>query len=125
MRIMNMVLLVVGLVVTTACQRPATIVTPEGKIAYSADMVAVRVNRLQAVAIEAEKTGGLPTATTRIVVEYAVSANKTLQATPAGWQATVVAGWAQAKGKLPAITNLGVQAAVDAVDVVLAALATN
>lgn len=110
-----------GLSTLPACHAPVTIVTEPGKIAYTADQIAVRVNELQNAAIQAEASGGMRTADTRLVVEFAVSANRTLRATPAGWQTTVATAWAETKKKLPAQTNPAIVAALGAVDVVLAA----
>ena len=112
------VISVIGL--TIACQRPPTIVTPQGKTAYTADQIAVRVNELQNAAIVAESSGGMATADTRIVVSFAVSANQILAKTPAGWQTTVSQSWVEAKRHLPAQKNPTVVAAMGAVDVVLA-----
>lgn len=113
--------LAVAVPVLPACHAPVTIETQAGKTAYTADQIVIRVNNLQNAAIQAEKTGGLPTATTRTIVEFAVSANRILKETPAGWQTTVAISWAEAKKRLSPITNAGVLAALDAVDIVLAA----
>lgn len=113
----------IALVVTlagVACHRPVTIVTPAGQAAFTADQVVMRVNELQAAAIQAEATGGLPTATTRVIVQFCVDADKTLAATLSGWRATVSTAWTQTKARLPVITNPAVQAAINAIDVVLA-----
>lgn len=105
--------------IVAACTPPSTIVTEPGKIAYQADQIAVRVNELQKAAIQAEANGGLPTETTRLIVEFAVSANRVLQKTPAGWRETVTQSWVETKKRLPPITNPTIQVALDAVDVVL------
>ena len=103
-----------------ACHAPVTVTTPAGKTAYSADQIVIRVNELQNAAIAAQANGSLPTATTRTIVEFAVAADKTLAATPAGWQTTLTTAWTQAKAKLPAIQNPAIQSAISAVDLVLA-----
>lgn len=108
--------------VLVACSRPTTIVTPQGKAAYTADQIVLRINNLQNAAIQAEQTGGLSTDTTRTIVEFAVSADRTLKSVPSGWQQTVSAAWAETKKKLPPITNPALLAAIDSVDLVLAAL---
>jgi hypothetical protein len=116
---MKRILVFVAFLAIAACHAPVTITTPQGHAAYTADQIVLRVNELQNAAIQAQATGALPTATARTIVEFCVSADKTLAATPSGWQATVGAAWAEAKTKLPAITNPSVQAAVNAVDVIL------
>lgn len=102
-----------------ACHAPVTITTPQGKAAYTADQIVVRVNELQNAAIKAEAGGALPTATTRTIVEFAVAADKTLAATPAGGAATVAVAWQQTKLKLAGVSNPAILAAMSAVDVVL------
>lgn len=103
-----------------ACTPPETIVTEPGKIAYRADQIAVRVNELQKAAIQAEANGGLPTATTRIIVEFAVSANRILKETPAGWPKTVAQLWTETKARLPPFTDQPmVMVAFDAVDLAI------
>lgn len=113
-------LLFVLLLATAACHPPVSIQTPAGKAAYTADQIVTRINELENAAIQANSTGGLPTETTRVIVEFCVSADATLKTTPQGWQAAVSTAWAQAKGKLPAISNPAVAAAIASVDVLLA-----
>ena len=104
-----------------ACHAPVTITTPQGQIAYTADQIAVRVGELQNAAIQANATGGLSTANTRIVVEFATTVAPILKATPSGWQTTVATAWTQAKKQLAPVTNVAVVSAMSAVDLVLAA----
>ena len=96
--------------------------TEAGKVAYTADEIVVRLNELQDAAINAEATKGLDTATTRTFVQFVVSAEKTLAATPAGWQQTVSIAWRETKAQLPAITNQTVRVAIAALDAALASL---
>lgn len=109
----------------SACSAPLSVHTPQGKTAYSADAIVVRVNELQAAAIQAEATKGISTATATTIVKFTVDADKVLKATPAGWQATVATLWAQAKKNIPAaqLQNQSIAAVVLAVDTVLAAYA--
>lgn len=108
--------------VLPACSRPTTIVTPEGKAAWTADQIVLRVNRLMRVAADAEKGGALPTATAKIIITFGGAADRVLKTTPTGWHQTVTQLWAEAKKQMPATTNEAVLAAMDAVDIVLAAL---
>lgn len=114
-------LLIVGLSVTS-CATGAPNLTPVGQHAYTADQVAMRVAELQNAAIQAEATGGLPTATTRIIVQFAVTAAPTLRAVPNGWPQTVSAAWAATKMQLGPMTNPLVVAAMSALDVVIAGI---
>lgn len=110
--------LIVGL--SLGCHAHVTIVTPQGRTAYTADQIGVRVNELENAAITANGSNVLPLATTRTIVEFAVAADKTLAATPTGWSATLAVAWNQAKAKIGVVTNPAVSAAMSAVDIVLA-----
>lgn len=105
------------------CAVPTSIQTPQGQTAYRADQIAPRIAELQNAAIQANSTGGLSTAATRTIVTFCVDAERTLQATPNGWLATVAAGWQGAKAQLPAaaLSNPAIAASVAAVDAVLVA----
>jgi hypothetical protein len=92
--------IVIAVSLIAACA-PKSVVTPSGKVAYTANEIAKRVGELQTATINAEANHGLPTATTRIIVEASVSIEKVLQTTPLGWQATVVRIWNEAKVKIP------------------------
>lgn len=108
----------------TGCMKtPVTVVTPQGKTAYSATQILQRVGELQSTAIQAESSKAIPTPVARIIIQYCVNAENVLKATPAGWQATVTAAWQQAKGQLPPgmTGNPAWSAAIAAVDLVLAA----
>lgn len=85
-----------------ACHAPVTVTTPAGKAAYTADQVVTRLGELQNAAIQANQGGALDTNTTRSIVTYVVATTKTLQQTPAGWVATVQAGWHAFLPTLPA-----------------------
>ncbi len=110
----------IALTVTSACHAPVSVTTPQGKAAYTADQVVLRINELENAAITAQAQGQIPLATTRTIVEFCVSADKTLAVAPAGWPAIIATAWAQTKAQLPPITNSLVQSAMNAVDVVLA-----
>jgi hypothetical protein len=110
-------------VLTPGCHAPVSVTTPQGKVAYTADQIAIRIGELQNAAIQANASNGLSTDTTRIIVQFSVDANRVLAATPSGWQATVAQLWTATKNRLgPGIfTNTAIAAAVSAVDTVLAA----
>lgn len=116
---MRTLALVLVLLITPACHAPVTITTQQGKVAYSADQVALRVNELQNAAIAANAAGNLPTNTTRTIVQFCVTADQTLAATPTGWAASLSTAWAGVKAQLPPISNPAIVAAMGAVDVVL------
>lgn len=114
-------LLALSLVSAVACHAPVTITTPAGQAAYRADQIVMRVNELQNAAIAANSASPkqLPDQTTRVIVQFCLSADQTLAATPNGWQATLKASWAATKAQLPVINNPAVVAAMSAVDVVI------
>ncbi len=103
-----------------ACHAPVTVTTPQGKIAYTADQVVLRVNELENAAIQAQATNAIPVQTARTIVEWCVSADKTLASTPNGWPVILQTGWMEVKGKVGLIANPAIVAAMGAVDVVLA-----
>ena len=106
----------------TACHPPTTIVTPQGQIAYSADQLVTRIDELQNAAIQANTSGNLSTASTRILVQFAGSADAVLAATPSGWPTTVRTLWTTAKGNLGTQTNPLIVALMSAVDAVIGGL---
>lgn len=94
-------LLVVALALAPACHPPKSVTSPQAKIAFTADLAITKLGEFQNAAIQANQTGGLDTATTKLIVTYVVDTVKTLKATPAGWQTTVQAGWAAFKPSIP------------------------
>jgi hypothetical protein len=89
-----------------ACHPPASVVTPQGKSAYTADQVVVRVGELEKAAIQANATvvDGKPSldeASTRLIVQTCVSIAQTLKTVPDGWQAVVKQSWASFKVQAP------------------------
>lgn len=110
----------IALLSGAACTAPVSVQTTAGKVAYTADQIVIRVNELQNAAIQANANGALPTATTRLIVEFAVSADKTLKEAPNGWQSTVSKLWAETKAKLPPMSNPALSSAIASVDLVLA-----
>ncbi len=119
---MKRLLLILALLVTPACHPPATIVTPQGQTAFSADQISVRVTELEKSAIAANSQKLLSDADTAIILQASVTIQKTLAATPDGWRAAVKAAWADARFKLPATANPSIAAAIGAVDVAIGAL---
>lgn len=112
----------VFLLAGAGCAPPVTVVTPQGRTAYNADQVVVRVNELMNAAIAANANAALPTDQTRTIVQFCVTADQTLAATPAGWPTTLRTAWTSTKAQLPAVQNLVVVAAMRAVDVVMEGL---
>jgi hypothetical protein len=113
---------VVLAVLMSACQRPVTIVTPQGKVAYAAHEVAIRVGELQKATIAAETAGAIPTAVARIIITFTTESAKVLGATPSGWGGVVATRWGNVKRQLPLryLENPAIIAAVSAVDIALA-----
>lgn len=110
------------LLTVPACHAPVTITTPQGQAAYTADQIGQRVNELENSAISAQGNGSLDLATAKLIVNFCVSADKTLAQAPAGWQAIVGKAWSELKTKLPPQSNPLVQTAISAVDAALAAV---
>lgn len=108
---------------TVGCikQPPATLVTQRGRDAYYADQIVLRVNELQSATIEAQPRG-LPLATARIIVQACIDANYTLRSVPAGWQATLRAGWREAKVKIIGLDDPLIMSAIAAVDALIEAI---
>lgn len=127
-RIVFPLAIIFGVGMLSACAPPSTIVTPQGKIAYTADQIATRVGELEQAAIQANTTKdatgkpGIADSTAVPLVQFCVSAEKTLKATPAGWQATVTTAWTQAKAAIPAADAQKLAVVIQSVDVVLAAI---
>jgi hypothetical protein len=115
-------LIVAVIFLATACHAPVTITTPQGKVVYTANEVAKRVEVLQATAIKAEAATTIPTDVARIIITFTVDAAKVLQATPAGWGTTVAVAWAEAKKQLQLkwLNDPSISLAVLAVDTALA-----
>ena len=110
------------LALASACTKTPPNLSPAGQAAFKADQIVLRVNELERAAIQANATGGLDLKTTGLVVKFCVDADKTLKAVPAGWQATVAAGWTALKRDIPTPTNPVVAAAFSAVDIAIATL---
>ena len=117
-------LIVAVIVLATACHAPVTIVTPQGKVAYTANEVLKRVQELQntAIALGDIPNSGIPTSAIRVIVQFTVSAAMVLGTTPAGWGSTVAIAWADAKKQIPLryLADPRLQASVLAVDMMLA-----
>lgn len=89
------------------CSTPVSIVTPEGKAAYTANEVLVRVERLQDAAIAAHTNGSLNTDTARAIVFVTVNVFEIADAATHGWHATARQAWMQAKADIPALQSGG------------------
>lgn len=106
----------------TACRPPITIVTPEGRKAYTANEIVIRVNRLMDTAIQADATGNLPVATARVLIRFCVRADEVLQRVPNGWGATVWTLWQVVKADplvAPYLTNQYIALVVSSLDIAL------
>jgi len=85
----------------SACVAPVSVQTPEGKRAWQANEVVTRIGAVQAMAIQAEATGGLTTAQARVIVTYCVASAKVAKTYPKGWEQTVLVGFREMKAQLP------------------------
>ena len=125
------VIALVAVIGISACNRPVSIVTPEGKRAWVALQTVERLGELQQAAITAnaltiDRKPALPTDVTRVIVGYCVSAVRVAQQMPGGWAKTVIQGWAEAKTKIPPqyLSSPYIQAAVTLFEAILADLAS-
>lgn len=120
LKLTAVLLTVVAAFTVVSCAKTAPNLTPVGQHAYTADQVAMRVQELQRAAIDAEATKALPTATTRVIVQFTVAAAATLKSVPDGWPAALAAAWTSAKQQIGAVPNPLIAAAMSALDVVIA-----
>lgn len=116
-----LVLVCLGLGTSACPARPANL-TPQAQVAFSVDQVVQRVNEFETAAIAANAEGALSTSTTRLIVDFCVTADKTMQSAPLGWQAAVNAAWVSLKQQLPVPLSATLQAVVGTVDSALAAV---
>ncbi len=118
------ILVFAAALVSGCASAPPTVITPQGRAAYAADAVVIRVNELQAAAIQANATGGLTTATTAQIVQWTVQADTVLKAAKDGWKAALVQSWGVLKGQIPAadLKNPLIVVALNAVDALIATL---
>ena len=123
MSVRRMLPLVV-IVALVGCHAPVTIVTPEGKVAYTANEVLKRVEELQktAIAVAGIPDSGVPLSVTRTIVEFTVSAAKVLDASAPGWGQSLAIAWGDVKRRIPLryLQDARLQFAVAAVDLALA-----
>ena len=85
----------------SACVAPVSVQTPEGKRAWQANEVVTRIGAVQAMAIQAEATGGLTTAQARVIVTYCVASAKVAKTYPKGWEQTLLVGFREMKTQVP------------------------
>lgn len=85
--------LIFALVLTSAGCAPKSIQTPEGKAAYTANEVLIRVGELQKAAIHANQDGALSDANAVAIVGYTVDSAEVLRAVPSGWYGPVSKGY--------------------------------
>jgi hypothetical protein len=120
----KMSLIIPVLLVLAACshQTPPNL-TPEQQAQYikvqTADQTLTRVQELQNITIQAEASGGIPTATARVLVQFTIDAAVVLKAVPTGWQGTVRTLWTAVKTNpyvIPYTTNTYIQVAFALVD---------
>lgn len=129
MKTLRTALVVALLTSVVACvHAPASITTPQGKAAFAADQVVVRLAEVQNAVIVAatpDATGkvGIAKPTADVIVGWTVATLKVIKQTPNGWQATALQAWTQAKLRIPAASLASVQGYVLAIDTLLAGAA--
>lgn len=120
---MKRLLLVLMLFGVPACTPPPNL-TPQAQVAFTADQIVQRVNELENAAIAANGSGALSTDTTRLIVDFCVTADKTLKSAPLGWQKAVGDAWASLKKQIPAPSQT-LQAVMTTLDAALSAVGVN
>lgn len=91
------------LAMLAGCAPPPTVITPQGKTAFTADQAVIRVNELMNAAIAANASGALPVTTAHAIVQWSVSADQILASTPAGYVQTLSASWTALQPEIAAI----------------------
>lgn len=101
------VMLIVGLSFgfTSCATAPASVVTPAGKAAYSADQVVSAIGIFQDAAISANSSKLISDADTRFIVTFSKSSVATITAAQSGWQAAVITGLSQLNSNLSPSTQ--------------------
>ena len=119
---------VLALALTVACP-PPSLVTPEGKAAYVADQVVLRVEALQGAAIMANATmqpgtttPALTTDQTRKVVQFCVTAETMLKEVKSGWEPRLIQAYTVWKAGLDAPTQAKLSSYLLALDTAMVAL---
>jgi hypothetical protein len=107
---------------------PSSIVTPQGRAAFQADQVLIRVENVQDAVIAAatpDAAGrvGIEKPTADIIVGFTRDAALTIRQTPNGWLPTVRTAWAAAKTRIPPATLASVQGYIIAIETLLAGAA--
>lgn len=83
------ILAFVALTLSACASAPPTIVTPQGRMYWSANEAANGVQRVQAVAITLDSVGVIPDAPVRLAVQAISEGVDVLEAAPDGWKAIV------------------------------------
>lgn len=85
--------------------------------------ILTRVNEFQDVLTDLYNTGGVTPQHVLIYEKFVVSATKTLQILPTGWQATIKTGWAQLESDIPlSAMEPKIQITAKLIDALVAAL---
>jgi hypothetical protein len=107
--------LVIGTIGVSGCgyvhnpfKVPASITSPAGKTAYTANEIVKQIGEFQTLVIDLSDKGTIPVASARQIVFWTVASIKTIKATPDGWQATIKVGYTTIRPKIadiPAIAS--------------------
>lgn len=116
---MKYLIVSLALIVGLACAPKNANLSPAGREAYTADQIVIRLGELQDAAIAANKSGGLADGPAIKIVQFTVDGAKTCKAVPAGWQATLKAGWLTLKAQLDAAVRTKLGAAWAVLDAIL------
>ena len=85
---------------------PPTIQTPEGKRAYTANEIVIRVHEFQRVVIDASDRKIIPEEVAREIVTWTVASAKTLASAPQGWQGMLRSTWLAVRERVNSLSQL-------------------
>lgn len=80
-----------------ALHAPASVVTPAGQAAYTADQIVTRLGEFQQAVIDASDANKIKVDDARTIVTWTRAALDTLKQTPGGRNALVASGWAKVR----------------------------
>lgn len=112
--------LVAALLGTPACHAPASVQTPTGKAAYTADQLVIRLGELENTVIAANLAGSLADRDATKLVRFCVDAAKVAKSAPAGWPILITNAWTQVKLDVPALAKPPLLTYVPLIDIALA-----
>lgn len=121
-------LLILAVALLAACVPPPSLQTPEGRAAWSANQLLLRVGELQGAAIEANAVNGadgkplLAEGTTRRIDQVCRAIAESVKAHPSGWQHQVAVLYADLKATMKPEEMARFAIIISSIDIVIATL---